>query len=143
MTTFFSNLWCHLISPHSAEAQFQLSVEFMCEDKCLLTKHAECTSCHSWLLYWSCWQGPRIRVTNTKFWKELHLHDINKFADKVSEEPRVDRLLQQSDTKNIDIYWRDWSQLGPLLASCTLPWEAEKALVLSRLFSNSWNTGVL
>lgn len=116
--------WC------SAEVQFHLSLEFISEDKCLLIEYAECISYHSWLLYWFYLQGPGISVSSRNFWKEASFtwHKEIFWGSQC-------RAGAESATPIS--YWEYWytlkglgSQLDPLLASCALPWEAEKALRL-------------
>lgn len=112
MTTFFSNLLLYLISLHSAEVQFHLSLEFISEDKCLPTKHAECTSYHSWLLQWFYLQGPRIPVASINFWKEAEF----TWHKQIFRQNLWGSLSRQSATSvryeeywyTSIIYFRDW-----------------------------------
>lgn len=82
----------------------------------------------------STYKGLEYQCPAEIFERKHYLHDINKFSDKVREEARAESLPHQSVTENIDRHWTyiegTGSQLGPLLASCALPQEAEKALML-------------
>lgn len=112
MTTFFSNVLFHPISLHSAEVQFHLSLEFISEDKCLLTKHAEGTSYHSWLLYWFYLQGPRIPVTSINFWKEAtftwHKQIFWQSQSGSQSSQSATPILYEENWYRANIHWRDW-----------------------------------
>lgn len=78
----------------------------------MLTKHAECTSYHSWLLYWFYSQGPRIAVTSINFWKEATF----TWHEQIFWQSQWGSQRRQSATPvrhkeywcTSNVYWRDW-----------------------------------